>query len=98
MMSLPLMAYTSVTEPSSFSQARGFGAAALLLVLVLALFAVARKIGGRGPGQLSPGQQRRRAAGSRRDLARYTRRARAAEAARTAQAAAGATTTGTVRK
>jgi len=78
MMSLPLMAYTSVLEPQAVEIDRGFGAAALLLVLVLALFAIARKIGGRGPGQLTPGQQRRRAAASRRDLARYARRARAA--------------------
>lgn len=82
MMSLPLMAYTQVQEPEQVAIARGFGAAALLLVLVLVLFAVARKIGGRGPGQLTPGQRRRRAAASRRDLARYTRRARAAEAVR----------------
>jgi phosphate transport system permease protein len=74
MASLPLMAYNSVTEPSSFSQARGFGAATLLLVLVLVLFVVARIIGGRGPGQLTGGQRRRRAAASRRDVARYTRR------------------------
>ena len=30
--------------------ARGFGAASLLLILVLFLFTVARRIGGRGPG------------------------------------------------
>lgn len=78
MMSLPLMAYTQVQEPSQFSQARGFGAAALLLILVLIMFAAARKIGGRGAGQLTPRQQRRRAAASRRDLARFTRRAKEA--------------------
>jgi phosphate transport system permease protein len=78
MNSLPLMAYTSVLEPQAVEIDRGFGAAALLLILVLLLFAIARRIGGRGPGQLTPGQQRRRAAASRRDLARYERRARAA--------------------
>ena len=98
MMSLPLMAYQSVLEPQPVEVARGFGAAALLLVLVLLLFGIARKIGGRGPGQLSPGQRRRRVAASRRDLARMTRRTRAAEAAWTAQAAAVATTVGTVRE
>ena len=77
MISLPLMAYTSVQEPESVEIARGFGAAALLLVLVLVLFAIARRIGGRGPGQLSRGQQRRRAAASRRDADRYIRRERA---------------------
>jgi phosphate transport system permease protein len=75
MMSLPLMAYLSVKNPaqSPFIQ-RGFGCAATLLVLVLVLFAIARAIGGRGAGQLSPRQQRRRAAQSRRDLARFERR------------------------
>ena len=94
MMSLPLLAYTSVQQPYAVMLARGFGSAALLLVLVLVLFAVARGIGGRGPGQLAPGQQRRRAAASRRDLARYTRRARVAEAAW----AAGGATARTVRE
>jgi phosphate transport system permease protein len=78
MNSLPLMAYTSVQEPESVEIARGFGAASLLLVLVVVLFTIARWIGGRGPGQLSRGQQRRRAAVSRRDAARYVRRERTA--------------------
>jgi len=78
MMSLPLMAYVQVQEPTVNAQARGFGAASLLLFLVVALFAIARKIGGRGPGVLTAGQRRRRAAASQRDLARYTRRAQAA--------------------
>jgi phosphate transport system permease protein len=81
MMSLPLMAYSSVQEPEAVEIARGFGAAALLLILVLVLFGIARKIGGRGPGQLTPAQQRRRAAASRRDFARYTRQAREIDAA-----------------
>jgi phosphate transport system permease protein len=80
MNSLPLMAYTSVQEPESVEIARGFGAASLLLVLVLVLFTIARMIGGRGPGQLSRGQQRRRVAASRRDAARYMRRERTAMA------------------
>jgi phosphate transport system permease protein len=89
MESLPLMAYLSVQEPQAVEVARGFGAAALLLLLVLVLFTTARKIGGRGPGQLSPGQQRRRAAASRRDLARFGQRdqARAARAAWAAEQA-----------
>ena len=78
--SLPLMAYTSVQEPESVEIARGFGAASLLLILVVVLFTIARWIGGRGPGQLSGGQQRRRAAASRRDAARYIRRERNAMA------------------
>jgi phosphate transport system permease protein len=78
--SLPLMAYTSVQEPENVEIARGFGAASLLLVLVLVLFTLARWIGGRGPGQLSRGQQRRRVAASRRDADRFIRRERAAMA------------------
>jgi len=79
MMSLPLFAFLKVQEPISNEITRAFGSAAVLLVLVLVLFAVARAIGGRGPGQLTAGQQRRVVARSRRDLARYTRRARAAQ-------------------
>jgi phosphate transport system permease protein len=83
MMSLPLLAFLLVSFPEPAEIARGFGAACVLLVLVLLLFAIARAVGGRGPGQLSPGQQRRRALASRRDLARYQRvdAMRAAEAA-----------------
>jgi phosphate transport system permease protein len=81
MNSLPLMAYTSVQEPEPVEIARGFGAASLLLVLVLLLFVLARRIGGRGPGQLSPGQQRRRVSASKRDVARFDRRAKAVEQA-----------------
>jgi phosphate transport system permease protein len=85
MNSLPLMAYTSVQEPSPLEISRGFGAASLLLVLVLVLFTLARWVGGRGPGQLSRGQQRRRAAGSRREADRYIRRERMAMAVNESQ-------------
>jgi phosphate transport system permease protein len=78
MNSLPLLAYTSIQEPQAVEFARAFGAASLLLMLVVILFSIARWIGGRGPGQLSAGQQRRRAAASRRDAARYLRLERAA--------------------
>ena len=71
MMSLPLLAYISVQSPQKAEITRGFGAACFLLILVVILFVIARVIGGRGPGQLTAGQQRRRALGSRRDLARY---------------------------
>lgn len=75
MVSLPLLAYISEQNPaqSPFIQ-RGFGCAATLLILVLILFMTARIIGGRGAGQLSPRQQRRRAAQSLRDLTRLTSR------------------------
>lgn len=75
MMSLPLLAYISVQSPEKAEVTRGFGAACALLILVVALFLVARAIGGRGPGQLTRAQQRRRALASRRDMARYERSA-----------------------
>jgi phosphate transport system permease protein len=78
MMSLPLLAYLSVQSPEKAEIARGFGAACALLILVVGLFTIARAIGGRGPGQLTARQQRRRALGSRRDLARFDRYAAAA--------------------
>jgi phosphate transport system permease protein len=78
MMSLPLLAYTLVATPEKNEIARGFGAAAVLLVLVVILFVTARAIGGRGAGKLTARQARRRMAASRRDVARYhTRRASA---------------------
>ena len=79
MNSLPLMAYTSVQEPERSRSPAASAPPSLLLVLVLLLFTMARRIGGRGPGQLTAGQQRRRAAASRRDADRYTRRERAAQ-------------------
>jgi phosphate transport system permease protein len=72
MVSLPLEAYEAVQSPIPAMIARGFGAAATLLVLVLVLFAIARKIGGRGPGQLTARQRRRRVSASRRDVDRFT--------------------------
>lgn len=74
MMSLPLFAYTTVQESQHNQIARAFGAAAVLVVLVLLLFAIARFLGGRGAGQLTSRQRRRRAAASRRDLNRYRAR------------------------
>ncbi len=72
MMSLPLLAFTEVQSPEPNEIARGFGAAAILLLLVLVLFAIARSIGGRGPGEMSARQQRRRAMGSLRDALRMS--------------------------
>src|SRR5262249_10900760 len=74
MMSLPLLAYTLVQSPLPNQVARGFGAAATLVILVVTLFLTARLIGGRQPGDLSLFQQRRRAAMSRRDAQRFGRR------------------------
>jgi phosphate transport system permease protein len=74
MVSLPLEAYQAVQSPEPAMIARGFGSAATLLILVLALFAIARAIGGRGPGRLTARQRRRRLRASRRDLGRFTAR------------------------
>jgi phosphate transport system permease protein len=57
--------------------ARGFGAGAALLAMVLVLFALARLVGGRPVGELSPRAQRNRVRDSQRDLARFIDRDRA---------------------
>ena len=75
MMSLPLAAFTLVSSPEPNFIARGFGAACVLLALVVVLFAIARMIGGRGAGQLTSRQLRRRTAASRRDQKRYAMQA-----------------------
>ncbi|TXK19479.1 phosphate ABC transporter permease PstA [Homoserinibacter sp. GY 40078] len=74
MISLPLQVFDFVRSPEPTMIARGFGTAAVLLILVLALFVLARVIGGRPPGQLSAGQQRRSHAASLRDAMRISRR------------------------
>ncbi|MFJ4921462.1 phosphate ABC transporter permease PstA [Streptomyces sp. NPDC088725] len=71
MISLPLAVFTFVKSPEPAMIARGFGAAAVLMALVLVLFTIARVIGGRGPGQLNKRQARRAARASREDLARF---------------------------
>ncbi|MFD4975168.1 phosphate ABC transporter permease PstA [Streptomyces sp. NPDC058424] len=71
MISLPLAVFTLVKSPEPTYIARGFGAAAVLMALVLVLFAIARVIGGRGPGQLTRRQARRAALASRRDADRF---------------------------
>jgi phosphate transport system permease protein len=80
MASLPLEAFELVSNPEPNYIARGFGSACVLLVLVLVLFAIARVIGGRGAGQLTDGQMRRRMAASRRDLSRYAKQGTAEQA------------------
>ncbi|MEU6220420.1 phosphate ABC transporter permease PstA [Streptomyces sp. NPDC047022] len=71
MVSLPLAVFTFVKSPEPTMIARGFGAAAVLMALVLVLFAIARVIGGRGPGHLGRRQARRAARASRRDTERF---------------------------
>ena len=70
MISLPLQVFDFVKSPEPAMVARGFGTAAVLLLLVLGLFTIARLIGGRGPGQLSDAQRRRVAAASAEDMER----------------------------
>lgn len=71
MMSLPLATYEFVKSPQEPLQIRGFATAAVLMILVLGLFALARVLGGRPVGQLSKRQARRTAARSGRDRARF---------------------------
>lgn len=58
MISLPLAVYNFVASPMPNQVIRGFGTAATLLIVVLVLFGLARRLGGRGPGHMSPRQQR----------------------------------------
>ncbi|GHA67301.1 phosphate ABC transporter permease PstA [Streptomyces termitum] len=74
--SLPLATFELVKSPEPNMIARGFGTAAVLMLLVLLLFVLARIAGGRGPGQLTRRQERRRAAASREDAARFAPAAR----------------------
>ena len=71
MISLPLAVFSFVRSPEPAMIARGFGAAAVLMALVLVLFVIARVIGGRGPGQQTRRQSRRTTRASRRDAARF---------------------------
>ena len=73
MISLPLQVFDFVRSPEPNMIARGFGAAAVLMLLVLTLFAIARVIGGRGPGELTPRQRRAAAQRSHNDLIRMER-------------------------
>jgi phosphate transport system permease protein len=75
--SLPLATFDLVRRPDANMIARGFGTAAVLMMLVLILFVLARLVGGKVPGQLSRGQRRRRARTSRRDARRFAERDRA---------------------
>jgi phosphate transport system permease protein len=70
MMSLPLATYQFVRSPQQTMQARGFASAAVLMVVVLIVFAIARVIGGRPAGHLSKLQSRKAAVRSRDDLQR----------------------------
>ncbi|MGW3283667.1 phosphate ABC transporter permease PstA [Streptomyces sp. NPDC001002] len=71
MISLPLAVFNFVRSPEPAMIARGFGAAAVLMALVLVLFVIARVIGGRGPGHETRRQAKRTARASRRDVDRF---------------------------
>jgi phosphate transport system permease protein len=65
---LPLYIFLTVQEPSPIERVRAFGAAVVLIALVLVLFSLARLLGGKAPGELTR-RQRRRAARDRRAAA-----------------------------
>lgn len=68
--SLPLAALEFVRSPEPSMIARGFATAALLLVVVLILFVLARIAGGNEAGKVSTSRSRRLAKKSREDLPR----------------------------
>ncbi len=72
MVSLPLEALKLVQSGIPAYAERGFATAALLLLVILVLFVVARVIGGFGPGHLSRRQRRRAARSSAREFTRIT--------------------------
>jgi phosphate transport system permease protein len=57
--SLPLYIYTNVRAPTELLHERAFGAAVVLMALVLVLFVLARVLGGKAPGELTRRQRRR---------------------------------------
>lgn len=77
MVSLPLATFEFVRSPQEVLIARGFATAAVLMVVVLVLFAVARVLGGHPAGRVTRRQARRLALRSQKDLVRFDRRAAA---------------------
>ena len=57
--SLPLYIYSYVRFPQPTMVARAFGAGLALMLMVLVLFALARFLGGKAPGELTRRQRRR---------------------------------------
>ena len=76
MVSLPLITYVFSRSPEPTMIARGFGAGAALLAMVLVLFGLTRVLGGRPAGELSTRAQGKRVRESQRDLARFIERDR----------------------
>jgi len=77
MVSLPLETFELVKSPEPNLIARGFGCAAVLMLIVLILFIAARMIGGRGPGNLTNRQRQKRVRQSKRDVERFDARVEA---------------------
>lgn len=71
MVSLSLATFEFVRSPQPALVARGFATAAVLMVVVLVLFAAARVLGGHPAGHVTRRQARRLAARSARDVARF---------------------------
>ena len=63
-----------IRSPSPNLVARGYASAAVLMILVLVLFALARVLSGRPAGRLSKRQARKAASRSQRDLERFEAR------------------------
>jgi phosphate transport system permease protein len=74
MVPLPLTSYYLVASGQTNQIIRGFATAAVLMVLVLVLFTLARIIGGKPAGRLSKRQSKAAAAQSLRDLQRIEAR------------------------
>ncbi|MEO7570841.1 MAG: phosphate ABC transporter permease PstA [Acidimicrobiales bacterium] len=74
MVSLPLATFEFVRSPQEALVARGFATAAVLMIVVLVLFAIARIVGGHPAGRVSGRQANRLKARSARDLARFENR------------------------
>jgi len=58
-LSLPLYVFVNVRLPFDVALARAFGAALVLLLVVVVLFTAARIFAGRGPGHMSRRQKRK---------------------------------------
>jgi phosphate transport system permease protein len=71
MVSLPLVAFKLVGSGQEAFKARGFACASFLLILILALFVLARIVGGHQPGQMSERRRRRVQRASARAEARF---------------------------
>ena len=74
MVSLPLAAFELVSSPQPTQVARGFATAAVLMMLVLVLFSIARVLGGRPAGHQSKRQVKQAAKQSQDDALRISQR------------------------